>query len=314
MAKSENNKEYKLIIVGTGPAGYTASIYASRYKVQNLLIGALPGGQIAKAHKVGNFPGFSEVSGMELAQKIEKHVDELGANKIIDNVIDIEKINNQFIVKTANLGSFKSKAVLLATGTRRRKLDLPREHQFLGKGVSYCATCDASFYKNKVVGVVGGANAATTAALLLSDIADKVYIIYRQQNLRGDPIWIDQVKAKPNIKIILNTNVTGLLGNDQLEKVQLDHSYKGANELALDGLFLEIGSIPSTEFIQSLDIETTDKDYIKVGKDQATNIKGLYAAGDITDGSNGFRQVITACSEGAIAANSIYEYLSQLTD
>jgi len=300
---------HDLIIIGTGPAGYTAAIYAGRYRIDTLLIGTLPGGQITEAHKICNFPGYTEISGMELGQLMQKHAKNLDSKEITDVVLSIKKESHQFVVKTGSSGTFHSRAILLAYGTKRRKLNLPNEQKYLGKGISYCATCDGTFYSNKVVGVIGGSNAATTAALLLSDIANKVYVIYRGNGLKGDQIWINQLYEKKNIEVVLNKTVVGLQGDKMLSSVKLDTKYKEGMEIKLDGLFVEIGSIPSTEIVENLNVTVDEKNYIKVSGDQSTNIEGVYAAGDITDGSNKFRQVITACSEGAVSANSIFKFL-----
>ncbi len=307
-------KNHKLIIIGNGPAGYSASIYASRYKLPHVIIGSLSGGQITEAHEVCNYPGVSEISGIELAQKMQKQVKDLGGEEIIDEVISLKKESGGFTIETRNSGTYSSEIVLLACGTKRRKLGLPKEEELTGKGLSYCATCDAGFFKDKEVGVVGGSNAATTAALLLSEFAKQVYIIYRGTALRGERMWIDQVKKRKNIEIIFETNVTGLLGEETLTGVKLDREYNNSDMLDLDGLFVEIGSIPRLNFVEIPELELDKSGYIKVGSDQSTSISGLYAAGDITNASNGFRQVITACSEGAIAAQSIYEGSSSKKD
>jgi len=304
-------KTHKLIIIGIGPAGYTASIYSSRYRLNNLLIGNLPGGQITEAHKVCNFPNSPEITGMELGDQMRKHAKGLGAEEIIDDVIKLEKIGELFTIETRSSGTFQSKTILLAHGTKRRKLNLEKEENLTGKGISYCATCDGVFYQKKIVAVAGGSNAATTAALLLSDIARKVYIIYRGSNLRGDEMWIEQARSKKNIEIVYDSNIVELIGDDKLRGVKLDNLFNKKSIIDLDGLFVEIGSTPNIEFIKGIDIETDEKGYVKVGKDQSTNIPNLYAAGDITNGSNGFRQVITACSEGAIAAQAIHMSLAK---
>jgi len=305
-----NLKMYDLIIIGTGPAGYTASIYASRYRINNLIIGTIPGGQIGEAHKICNFPGYSEISGIELANKMRNQVKELRAKELLDTVTKLEKSKLGFKVTTQYSGDFLSKTILLAPGTRRRKLGLEEEDKFVGKGVSYCATCDGSFYKNKTVAVVGGSSAATTAALLLSDIANEVYLIYRKGQLRGDLIWIEQVKKRKNIKVVYNTNIIGLEGKEGLSGIKLDKQYQGKDILPLQGLFVEVGSVPDLKFIKDIDISTDENGYIEVSSKQETNVSGVYAAGDITTASDNFRQAITACSEGAIAAKNIYEILS----
>ena len=197
----------------------------------------------------------------------------------------------------------------MATGTKRKKLAIPDEDKYIGKGVSYCATCDSNFFKEKIVAVVGGSNAATTAALLLSEVATSVYIICRKEVLRGDQKWVEAVLKNKKIKVIYNTLVTGLSGNDKLKEITLNTEFNGEKLLKVDGLFIEIGSEPNGDLPLRLDLETDEVGYIRTEEDQSTNIEGIWAAGDMTTNSNRFQQVVTATSEGAIAANSVYEYL-----
>ena len=210
---------YDLIIIGAGPAGLTASIYASRYKLSHLVIGALPGGRAGTAHKICNFPSEKEISGQELTSKMQDQVKALGGEILIDEVIEIKKKDDaqrhpevrrnrraegsrgSFVVITKTNKEFNSKTILLATGTKRRKLGLKNEEKYLGKGISYCATCDGFFYKDKIVAVVGKGNAALTTSLLLANIAKKVYLIFLEDKLHGEVVWIDQVLTNSKIKI-----------------------------------------------------------------------------------------------------------------
>ena len=309
--KMKNLFDYPLIIIGSGPAGYTASIYASRYKINHLVIGQVPGGLIAEAHKVCNFPTYQEITGLELVQKMRRQALDLGAEELVGRVIEIKKQKGNFLIELENKKSFLSKAVILAIGTKRRKLGLADEDKFLGKGISYCATCDAGFYRQKVAAVVGGANAAVTAALLLADLAEKVYLIYRRDQLRAEPAWVEQATNNSKIEIIYNTNVVKLIGQKKLRKIKLDNAYRRRKFLAVDGLFVEIGSEPDTKLIKNLKIKKDEKGYLITNPDQSTSIDGLFAAGDITTNSNQFRQVITACAEGAIAAASVHRLLKR---
>ncbi len=300
---------YDLIIVGTGPAGYSASIYASRFKLNNLLIGELFGGTATQAHKIANFPSEEEISGIELMQKMQKNAQNLGAEVLMDKVTEINKNGAFFDLKTESGKVFNSKSIILAIGTKHRKLGLKNESEFVGKGVSYCATCDAMFFKDKEVAILGGSDSANTASVYLSDIAKNVYQIYKGKELRGDKTWIDQVLEKKNIHVIYETNVIELVGSKKLEKIKLDKDYNGNTELAVSGLFIEIGSEPEYGLIEKLNIKTDSRGFIDIKPDQSTNIDGIFAAGDITNGSNEFRQIITACSQGSIAANSVYKYI-----
>ncbi|MFZ2414897.1 MAG: FAD-dependent oxidoreductase [Minisyncoccia bacterium] len=300
------NKLYDLIIIGSGPAGLTASIYASRYKMSNMVIGSLPGGTITEAWVVENFPAFNKIPGMELGQKMYEHAKELGAETILDDAKDISSESGVFKIKVSQDKEYLAKNILIATGSQARRLNLPNEDKYIGKGVVYCATCDAYFFKGKTVAVIGAANSAITAALLLSTLADKVYMIYRSENLKGDPVWIDKVKENPKIILIPNTNIIGLSGENNLEKVTLDNPYNNSTELAVDGLFIEIGVVPNTVLTNKIGVSTDEKGYIVVDNAQSTNISGIWAAGDITNNSNNLHQVITACAEGAVAANAIF--------
>lgn len=300
---------YDIAIVGSGPAGLTASIYASRYKLKNIVFGKLLGGTITEAHKVCNYPGLKDVSGIDLGMNFYEQAKVCGGEYKAESIVNIKKDNNIFTL-TSDTGSiYQSKTVILALGTNRNKLNLSNENDYLGKGLSYCVTCDAIFYKGKTVAVIGGSNAATMGASMLSDIANKVYIIYRGTELRGDQVWIDEVKGKENIEIIYTTIPIGLEGENKLEKIKLSRAYNNSEYLDVDGVFVEIGSEPNVDLASKLGLDLDEKRYIKVSKDQSTNIDGVWAAGDCTDASNGFNQVITAASEGAVASNSIFSFI-----
>jgi thioredoxin reductase (NADPH) len=302
------NNVFDLIIIGAGPAGYTSSIYASRYNLKHVVIGDTLGGMALSAHKICNYPSESEITGLELMKKMYENVKKNNGLVINDTVIDITKENDNFVVVTAEHKIYQSNTILFAIGTKRRKLDLKYEKKFLGRGISYCATCDAFFYKNRNVAVIGGSDSANTASLYLADIAKKVYQIYRKDKLKGERFWVDRVKENTKISVIYNTEVVGLIGKDFLSALELNNEYKGSNILKVDGLFIEIGSEPDTSLTKIAKLLTDNKGYIIVGQDQSTNIKGIWGAGDITTGSNGFRQIVTACAEGAIAVENIYKY------
>ncbi len=305
----EVKDKYSLVIIGAGPAGLSASIYASRYKTDNLVIGQALGGLIFEAHKVCNFPSEKEISGRALVEKMKEHVEDLGNPILLDKVSSVEKTEQGFKISTLSGKQILSSAIILALGTEHRKLGLPNESKFLGKGLSYCATCDAMFYQGKTVVVVGGANSAQTSSLYLSEIADKVYQIYRKGALRGERVWIDQVLANKKIEVIYSTQVVGLKGEGKLEKIVLDKPYHRKEEIETDGLFVEIGTKPESELIKDLNLKTNETGYVMVDNAQRTNRKGIWAAGDITTASNNLRQVVTASSEGAIAADSVFKYL-----
>ncbi len=303
-----NEKEFDLIIVGAGPAGYTAAIYATRYKMKTLILAETFGGLAADASVVENYPGLIGLSGFELMEKFRDHAVKLGTLIKQASVVKIEKKDKRFDVTTSNGDIFTAKTIILALGTRRRHLNIPGEDKFSGKGVSYCATCDAAFYKGKIVSVVGGSDSAAQAALLLSRYASKVYILYRRDKLRAEPSYVSQIEQNERIEVIHNVNVTELKGMEHLETVVLDNG----KELKMDGLFVEIGGIPSTELAKSIGINVNDHGFIVVSSGMETNVEGVYAAGDVTTGSNGLEQIITACAEGAIAAESAYKFERKL--
>ncbi|NIM47201.1 MAG: thioredoxin-disulfide reductase [Candidatus Aenigmarchaeota archaeon] len=302
---------YDLIIVGTGPAGLTAAIYAARYKMNFLAVGRVLGGTTSEASVVENYPGFKSISGIDLTNKIKEQVEFLGGKIIQDDIKNIQKKNSHFEIFNNN-EVYKSKTLILAFGTETKKLNIPGEVEFMGKGVSYCATCDGAFFKGKNVVVIGGSDAAATAALLLADLAKGVYIIYRRDKLRAEPIWVEKIKKTKNIKIIYNTNIIEIKGKATVRKVILDNPYQNQKELEIDGVFIEIGETPVTSIIKNLKIKTDKLGYIITDQSQKTNLSGVYAAGDITTSSNNLKQIITACSEGAIAVNSVYNYLKTL--
>ncbi|MCK4744904.1 FAD-dependent oxidoreductase [Candidatus Parcubacteria bacterium] len=302
---------HDLIIIGAGPAGYAASIYASRYNLKNLIIGKELGGQISEAHIIENYPGYTNIIGRDLMEKFKEQVEYFGAEIVNGKAVKIIKKDNSFLVIDENGQERAASAIIITAGASYRKLGIVGENEFVGKGVSYCFVCDGPFFKNKRVAVVGGANSAAMAADYLAKICRQVYMIFRKVNMTASPIWQERVKNNPKIKLINRTNVIEMRGEQLLEKIILDNPRQNSKALAVDGAFIEIGSIPNSGLARELNIKTNKEGYIKVDSGQSTSIKGIFAAGDITDGSNGLRQVITAASEGAIAATSAYEYLKK---
>ena len=295
-------ENYDLIIIGAGPAGLTAAVYAARYKINFLIIGKMSGGLMGEAYEICNFPSYNRVNGVELMKKMINHVNDLGVEIKSEEVLDIKKKGKEFEIKT-NKEIYPAKKIIIATGSERRKLGINREKELTGKGISYCATCDAPFYKDKVVGVAGGSDAALTAALLLSKFAKKVYIIYRKNKFfRGDNIWIEEVKKNKKIESLFNSKITRLIGKDKFEEIEIN----GKVKLKVDGVFVEVGNIPNLELAKNIGVKI-EKNQIVTDKQQRTNIKGIFAAGDITD--NPLKQIVTACGEGATAANSVYREL-----
>ena len=306
---------YDVIIIGSGPAGLTASIYASRYKLSNLVIGKVPGGTIAYAHKVENFPGVPGISGVELGQRMLEQVKALEVEILAEEVVGIEKsvVDGKFKITTNTKKEFEARTLIVALGTERRKLNVPGEKEYLGKGVSYCVTCDAPLFKGKTVVLVGGSNAACSGAIHLATFAEKIYLIYRKNALRAEPVWVEEVKENPRIEVIYETNVTEVLGDGaKVTGVKLDVPYNDNSTLPASGVFVEIGGQPSSSLLPPLGVELDDDSYVKVDERMSTNIPGLFAAGDLTTKSVILQQVITACAGGAVAANSAFEYLKKV--
>ncbi len=294
--------DYDLIIIGSGSAGLPAGMYASRYKIKNLVIGAQPGGALATSHKVENYPWILSASGKEIMDQFKEHAEVSGSETLQDTVNDIQKIDGWFTIKTTNK-NLTTRFVILATGNTYRKLWVPGEAEFLWKGTSYCATCDGMFFKDRDVVLAGGGNTALTEALYLSEICNKVYIVHRRDTFRAEDIWVEQAKKKDNIEFVLNEEVKKVGWSMFLEEVTL----KSGRVLKADGFFVAIWSDPSTKLVEHLSPEMDDEGCLIVDKRQESSIRWLYAAGDVTTNSNKFKQTIMSAAEGCLAADSIHE-------
>jgi thioredoxin reductase (NADPH) len=304
---------YDVIIIGSGPAGYAAGIYATRFGMKTLLVGKEPGGQTNEAYEIDNYPGFVSISGIELMTKFKDQAEFLGVEILsFSEVTVIEKSGRKFRVRTADGKSFEGKSLIIAMGSRKRKLGIPGEERFGGKGVAYCATCDAAFYKDKTVAVTGGGNAAVKSALLLAEHAKKVYMVYRKEkkDMRAMPFWIKKAEKNKKIELIFRAKPKEIRGSDKVEEVIFEQDGEDLR-LEMDGLFVEIGWVPETSLAANLGVALDRKGKIKVKNDMSTNVKGVFASGDITSGSNNMEQIINACSEGAIAAESAYNYVKK---
>jgi thioredoxin reductase (NADPH) len=311
MAEIKNKSEiHDLIIIGAGPAGLAAGIYGARYRMKVLIFGKELGGACTTAHKVENYPGFTSILGQDLMHKFAEHTKSYGVSILPEEVKGVTKDGQDFFVHTAEK-KYQTRAVILSLGTQRRKLNIYGEKEFLGRGVSYCATCDCRFFKNKKVAVVGGSDAAVTAALLLAEYAQKVYVILRRGEFRAEPVWIERLSQNQKIEKILNTQVLKILGDKIINGIEIDPSYHGHKILPLDGVFIEIGTVPAVSLAKGLGIKTTPAQLIEVDKACATNIAGCFAAGDTTNASL-LKQIITAAAQGAIAATSAYQYIQKL--
>ncbi len=301
------DKVLDLIIIGSGPAGLSASIYASRYKLEHLIFGAEAGGQMNEIQTIENWPGDQSVSGYDLISRFVSHVENYGVKIQKDSIGSIKKNDEGiFEVKTSR-GSYLSKTLILAMGAHYRRMNIPGEKEFTGLGVSYCATCDAMFFKDKNVAVVGGGNSAAVVALELVDFASHIYLISQEEKLSAEPAWIERIAQNPKIERLIGTKVLEIKGTEKVEKIMLDKPYEDKTYLAVEGVFIEVGTEPGVELVQNMGVELDAQNYIKVKEDMSTSVPGIFAAGDITTGSNKFRQVLTAASEGALAANGVYK-------
>lgn len=300
---------YDLTIIGCGPAGYAAAIYAARYKLNTVVIGAADGGAMAEAHLIENWPGVKSVTGTELTKNFKEHVEYFDVEIQQEYVREITQNNKIFTTTTESGKKFESKAVIIAAGTKKRKLGIPGEQELKGKGVSYCATCDAFFFKNKKVAVIGGSDSAGTAALLLADHADKVYIIYHREPLRCEEMTLERIKNNKKIEIIYNTDITKINGEQKVESVDINSEFNGKKQIEVDGVFIEIGATPSADLARNLEVELDNLERIKINPDCSTNISGVFAAGDVTVGLYDLKQIITAAASGAVAATSVNKFI-----
>jgi len=300
---------YDIIIVGAGPAGLTSAIYASRASKKILVLEAKNyGGEIINTLDIENYPVEPHISGFDFATKIYNQAKDLGAEILFEKVINIKDLGNEKEVITTK-NTYHTKAIILATGSETRKLGLDNEDELVGKGISYCATCDGAFYKNKIVAVVGGGNTALEDALYLTDLASKVYLIHRRDEFRGENKTLEQLKEKKNIKFIYNSNITKLNKNDKLESIEITNNDGTKRTINIDGLFVAIGRIPENQNFSSL-INLDKNGYIIAKEDCSTNTPGIFAAGD--NRVKEVRQLVTATSDGAIAAISAIKYVNNL--
>jgi len=312
----KNKNNYDFLVLGAGGTGLAAAMYAARLGLKTLVLGhthgtELPvGGVITTTHLVENYPGFTKISGSDLAKKIEEHAKSYDLVKVREErVIGIKKLKNIFHIKT-NKSEYETKTILFATGTKWRKLDVPGSKEFENKGMSYCALCDGPLFKKKIVAVVGGSDSAAKDALLLAEYAKKVYIIYRGSQIHPEPINFDRIKKNRKIEIVNNTNITKINGNRFVDSVLLDKSYRGSKELSVGGVFVAIGHLPLSDLAKSLGVKLNNAGEIKINHmTSETNISGVFAAGDVTDKQ--FKQLITGVADGCTAAYSAYEHITK---
>jgi len=302
----------EVVIIGSGPAGYTAAIYAARAGLKPLMIASSvePGGELMKTTEVENFPGFpGGLMGPDLMAKFQEQAESFGTEILLQDVVEVDLKANPKIVKCGNGDTFEAKAVILATGAAYRELGLPNEKALSGHGVSWCATCDGFFFREKTIAVVGGGDSAMEEALFLTRFASKVYVIHRRDSLKASKIMQDRAFANPKIEFIWNAGVEALLGDTKLTGVKLKDTVTGAeSEMELDGLFIAIGNDPRVWLVEN-QLELTSEKFIKVdGRSSKTSIEGVFACGDVIDPT--YRQAITAAGSGCVAALDAEHYIA----
>jgi len=295
---------YDVAIIGTGCAGLSAGIYTARYGLKTIVFGEMPGGLITTTHIVENYPGLGSISGPEMGDKFLDHAKMVGVEIQYTKVKDVKKTTNGFLL-TTHKGETESKTLILATGSEHRKLNARGEEKLANRGVSYCATCDGAFYKNKVTAIIGGGDSAAKEALMLADICEKVYLIYRKAEIHPEPINKQRILANSKIEVLTETEVEEFVGENKLEKMIFKND-KG--ELKVDGAFIAIGQLPESKIARDLGANLNQKGEIVIDKDSKTNIPGLYAAGDVTNSD--FNQAIISAAEGCYAARSAFEFIS----
>lgn len=301
-------EHYDVLILGAGPAGLTAALYTGRYNLSAAVIAKSMGGTANLAGELENWPGYMG-SGIELMKKFKEQAEKFGARYLEAEVTNVKKDENGFVLEIKDK-EIHGKTIIISLGTEHRKLNIEGEKDFLGKGVSYCATCDGNFFKNKTVAVVGGSDSAAKAALYLSEICNKVYLIHRKDKMRAEPISIKKVEKTKNIELFYHSVPVKITGDKKVKTLEIncciDSNRQEIKVLDIDGIFIEIGATPVKDIIQELKLKT-EEDHIITDKEGKTNIPGVFAAGDVTN--NKLKQVVTASSEGAIAAKAAFDYI-----
>lgn len=294
---------YDLAILGAGPAGISAAIYAARARLNTLWIERkfAQGGQIVDTYEVDNYPGLPGINGMDLGEKMAAHAEKLGLSPLRENVISVEDEDGIKVIRTKK-NEYRARAVILAFGAAHRTLGIPGEESLSGMGVSYCATCDGAFFRDRTVAVIGGGNVAAEDAILLSRTCKKVYVIHRRDQMRADQILQEKLFACENVEMIWDTVPVSIEGEEMVSGIKLQNKKTGEEkEISLDGVFIAVGIVPNTELFRNL-VKLDESGYIVAGEDCVTSTPGIFAAGDIR--TKQLRQVITAAADGANAVTS----------
>lgn len=302
---------YDVVIIGNGPAGLSAGIYGKRAGLSTLIVDRSPlsGGQVTSTYEVDNYPGLPKVTGMDLANKFKAHADEQEVEFVVANVTGIEDKGDVKVLHTAK-DDIEARTVIIATGARHRTLGVPGEGALRGMGVSYCATCDGAFFRDKDVAVVGGGDVALEDALFLARTSAKVYLIHRRDAFRGAKVLEDQVRATDNIELVLDSVVEEVVGDGMVSAVNIfNKKTEEKSSLNVNGVFMAVGILPNTEGIEGLP-DTDEAGYIKASEDGVSSIPGIFVAGDVR--TKQLRQVITACADGANCITSASRYLENV--
>lgn len=305
---NKTNTIYDLLIIGSGAAGLSAGLYAGRYRMKTAILAGDFGGATASAGLIENYPGFKSIDGYELMEKMREQVEVLGVEYIDEKIIDIKKEGNYFELSDRKK-IYRANTIILTIGAERKELGLPNEKELKGRGVHYCITCDGPVYNGKKIAIVGGGDASIKGANLASEYAQKIFLIVRGKQINAEPINYERMKKLGDkVEVLFETEIKELVGKEKLQNLILSKPYSGSTSLAVDGVFVEIGALPNDKFAKLLGIELDKYGYIQVDNMMRTNIKGVFAAGDIVNHFGGFKQIITAAAMGSVAATSAYEY------
>lgn len=310
----DSDQLYDFAIIGGGAAGLSAGIYAARYMMKTVIVrGKDPGGETAVAATIENYPGFKKIDGYELIQKMEDHAASTGVELRDGEVKEALKQKHCFDLLLAEGTHLRAKNICFALGATHRRLELPKEKELTGKGISYCTTCDAPLHKGKEIVIVGGGDSSVKGANLAGEYVEKLYMVVKGDKITAEPVnwnrFDERLLKTGKAEVLYGTEVKEILGKDKFEGVRLSKPYKGLEILKVGGLFVQIGALPNNEMAKKLGVELDDKGYIHVDKFMKTNVDGVFAAGDITDGAGSFRQDIIAAAQGAMAATAAFQDL-----
>lgn len=303
---------YDVIILGGGAAGYAAAIYARRYLLNTALVqGQLPGGETATAGVVENYPGFESIDGYDLMQKFQQHALANKTEMLTGLVRTVQQRGHCFELNLENGKTLDSKSIIFALGSSHRKLNLPHEDEFKGRGINYCVTCDGPLFRGKRTILVGGGDSSVKGAALLADYAKTVILLTREKQLKAEPVNLKRLQAKKNVTVVYETQITQLVGDTVLRSVEISAPVNGQTKMEVDGVFVEIGLIPRTDLPKSLGVKLDQHGNVQVDEMMRTNVDGIFACGDMTNADGGFKQIITAAAQGALAATAAYQDIGE---